>query len=408
MAHQDDQNAWQTFLAINCGSSSLKFALYVASQAAAGQVEQRRFSGSFSRIGEPDAAFQVAGGPEVHRHLPVRDHKDALGLLFDWLDEQTGMGPPDGVGHRIVHGGSSYDQPQLITGEVIATLSRLIPLAPLHLPVEIAAIEAVRAHNPSLPQVACFDTAFHRTMPRVAQLYGLPRRFLDGGVVRYGFHGLSYEYILSELTRELGGDVDSVRRQRIVIAHLGSGASMVAVANGQSIDTTMGLTPIGGLVMSTRSGDLDPGVLLYLQDTEKMSSADIRRAVEEQGGLLGVSNRSGDMQALLSEIAVSREVAEAVDLFNYTARKQLGALISTIGGLDTFIFTGGIGEHSIEARQAICEGMSYVGIQLDALRNTSGESIISAPGSAVTVRVIPTNEELMIVRHTSRVLRRSG
>jgi acetate kinase len=339
--------------------------------------------------------------------LPVHDHKHALSLLFEWMDAQGEMGTPDGVGHRIVHGGSTYDQPQLITDEVIATLYHLIPLAPLHLPVEISAIEAVRARYPSLPQVASFDTAFHRTMPRVAQLYGLPRRFLDGGIVRYGFHGLSYESILAELTRELGGDADTVRRQRLVIAHLGNGASMVAVANGQSCDTTMGLTPIGGLVMSTRSGDLDPGVLLYLQDTEKMSSADIRRVVEQQGGLLGVSESSGDMQNLLVEMGQSQQAAEAVLLFNYTARKHLGALISTIGGLDTLVFTGGIGEHSTEVRQAICEGMSYVGIQLDRERNAAGESVISAPGSAVTVRVIPTNEELMIARHTSRVMRRS-
>ena len=415
MTQEGNRSASENILAINCGSSSLKFALYLLSPAETRQEqEQLWWSGSIERIGEPDSFFQVAGGPGarpgamVRQQVRVGDQKEALGLLFDQLDEQTGTGPPTAVGHRIVHGGSAYDQPQLITDDVIAELSRLIPLAPLHLPVEIAAVEAVRMRYPSLPQVACFDTAFHRTMPRVAQLYGLPRRFLDAGIVRYGFHGLSYEYVMSEFTRELGGDADLVRRQRLVIAHLGNGASMVAVAEGHSIDTTMGLTPIGGLVMGTRSGDLDPGVLLYLQDTEEMSSAEVRRVVEQQGGLLGVSGTSADMRDLLSAMGQNRQADEAVQLFNYTARKYLGALISTLGGLDTLIFTGGIGENSMPVRQAICEGMSYVGIQLDPGRNAANDSIISVPGSAVTVRVIPTNEELMIVRHTSRVLRRLG
>ena len=415
MTQEGNRSASENILAINCGSSSLKFALYLLSPAETRQEqEQLWWSGSIERIGEPDSFFQVAGGPDarpgamVRQQVRVGDQKEALGLLFDQLDEQTGTGPPTAVGHRIVHGGSAYDQPQLITDDVIAELSRLIPLAPLHLPVEIAAVDAVRMRYPSLPQVACFDTAFHRTMPRVAQLYGLPRRFLDAGIVRYGFHGLSYEYVMSEFTRELGGDADLVRRQRLVIAHLGNGASMVAVAEGHSIDTTMGLTPIGGLVMSTRSGDLDPGVLLYLQDREEMSSAEVRRVVEQQGGLLGVSGTSADMRDLLSAMGQNRQADEAVQLFNYTARKYLGALISALGGLDTLIFTGGIGENSLPVRQAICEGMSYVGIQLDPGRNAANDSIISVPGSAVTVRVIPTNEELMIVRHTSRVLRRLG
>ena len=415
MSHQGYQRSSESILAINCGSSSLKFALYLLSPDGTGEmVEELRYSGSIERIGEPDSFFQVARdaralpGMRQRQEVRVGDQNEALGFLFDWLDSQAGAVPPSAVGHRIVHGGASYDRPQLITDDVLATLSRLIPLAPLHLPVEIAAIEAVRARYPSLPQVACFDTAFHRTMPRVAQLFGLPRRLLEEGIVRYGFHGLSYEYVVSELTRELGGNVDLLRRQRLVIAHLGNGASMVAVADGESIDTTMGLTPIGGLVMGTRSGDLDPGVVLYLQESEKMSSAEVRRVVEQQGGLLGVSGSSADMQDLLAEMSQNREAAEAVLLFSYTARKHLGALTSALGGLDTLVFTGGIGEHSAQVRQAICEGMSYLGIQLDSERNAGGESIISAPGSAVTVRVIPTNEELMIARHSSHVLGRAG
>jgi acetate kinase len=336
--------------------------------------------------------------------MPVRDHTNALHVVLDWLHAETGGDLPSAVGHRIVHGGSSYFSPQLITDEVISTLSRLAPLAPLHLPIEVAAVLALRARYPSLPQVACFDTAFHRTMPRVAKVYGLPRRFLESGILRYGFHGLSYEFIMSTLARESAGGGKQLHRQRLVIAHLGNGASMVAVAGGHSIDTTMGLTPIGGLVMSTRSGDLDPGVLLYLLDTQRMTSAELRQAVEQRGGLLGVSDSSPDMQDLLSEMRQNQQAAEAVELFAYTARKHLGALVSTLGGLDALIFTGGIGEHSAEVRQAICEGMSYIGIQLDPGRNASSASIISTPQSPVIVRVIPTNEEIMIARHTRSVL----
>jgi acetate kinase len=409
MPHGEYESSSERILVINCGSSSLKFALYLSSSTGAGEGSERGdYSGSVERIGEPDSFLQVAGGaygrPGERRPMPVRDHKDALNVVLDWLDTETGGDLPTAVGHRVVHGGSSYIQPQLVTDDVVSTLSRLEPLAPLHLPIEVAAIEALRARYPSLPQVACFDTAFHRTMPRVAQLYGLPRRFLDAGILRYGFHGLSYEYIMFELARESASTGQQLHRKRLVIAHLGNGASMVAVANGHSIDTTMGLTPIGGLVMSTRSGDLDPGVLLYLLDSERLTSAELRRTVEQDGGLLGVSNNSSDMQILLSERDQNRQAAEAVQLFEYAARKHLGALVSALGGLDALVFTGGIGEHSAEVRQAICEGTSYLGIQLDSQRNAGGASIISAPQSPVTVRVIPTNEEIIIARHTRSVL----
>jgi acetate kinase len=399
-----------SILAINCGSSSLKFALYRFSSTGTGdEQEQPSYSGSIGRIGESGSFLQVVGGGYTQSGVPqpvaARDHGEALAALLDWLNRRTGGDLPSAIGHRIVHGGSSYSSPQLITDDVLATLSRLIPLAPLHLPIELATIDALAARYPSLPQVACFDTAFHRTMPRVARLYGLPRRFLDAGLLRYGFHGLSYEYIMSELARESEGTGHELHRQRLVIAHLGNGASMVAVASGRSIDTTMGLTPIGGLVMSTRSGDLDPGVLLYLLESQKMTTAELRQAVEQHGGLLGVSDSSPDMQVLLSQMREQNQpAAEAVELFTYTARKHLGALVAALGGLDALIFTGGIGEHSSAVRQAICEGMSYMGIQLDPERNTGGVSIISAPQSPVLVRVIPTNEEIMIARHTRTVL----
>jgi acetate kinase len=409
MPQEQYESSSDSILAINCGSSSLKFAVYLFSSTGSNEGEERMsYSGSIERIGEPGSFFQVAGGPDgrpgVRRPIPVRDHTNALNIALDWLDAETGGDLPTAVGHRVVHGGSSYSSPQLITDDVISTLSLLFPLAPLHLPIEVAAIEALRARYPSLPQVACFDTAFHRTMPRVAQLYGLPRRFLDSGILRYGFHGLSYEYIMTELAQESVVSGQLPHQQRLVIAHLGNGASMVAVASGHSIDTTMGLTPIGGLVMSTRSGDLDPGVLLYLLDTEKMTSAELRRAVEQHGGLLGVSDSSPDMQDLLSEMSQNQQAAEAVELFAYTARKHLGALVSALGGLDALIFTGGIGEHSVEVRQGICEGMSYMGIQLDPGRNASNSSVISEPQSPVMVRVIPTNEEIMIARHTRSML----
>jgi acetate kinase len=413
MPQEEYESSTDRILVINCGSSSLKFALYFFSSTGSSlEPERGAYSGSVERIGEPSSFFQVSGGldgrPGMRRSIPVRDHTNALSIVLDWLSEQTSGDLPTAVGHRIVHGGSSYEQPQLITDDVISTLSGLEPLAPLHLPIEVAAIETLRARYPSMPQVACFDTAFHRTMPRVAQLYGLPRRFLDAGLLRYGFHGLSYEYIMSTLIRESADTGQQLHRQRLVIAHLGNGASMVAVASGHSIDTTMGLTPIGGLVMSTRSGDLDPGVLLYLLESQRMTPAELRQAVEQHGGLLGVSNSSPDMQVLLSQREQNQPAAEAVELFAYTARKHLGALVAALGGLDALIFTGGIGEHSAEVRQAICEGMSYIGIQLDPERNAGGASIISAPQGPVMVRVIPTNEEIMIARHTRSVLHAAG
>jgi acetate kinase len=412
MPQEEYQSSSDRILVINCGSSSVKFALYrYSSTGSSEELEQGAYSGSVERIGEPGSFFQVAAGLNgragVPQPLAVRDHKEALNVLLDRLNEQTGGEVPTGIGHRIVHSGSSYNQPQLITGDLLAALSRLVPLAPLHLPIELAAIDTLADRYPSIPQVACFDTAFHRTMPRVARLYGLPRRFLAAGIERFGFHGLSYEYIMSELTRESVASGLLLHQQRLIIAHLGNGASMVAVAGGHSVDTTMGLTPIGGLVMSTRSGDLDPGVLLYLLDSEKMTSAELRQCVEQYGGLLGVSDSSSDMRDLLSEAGRSQHAAEAVELFSYTAKKHLSALVSVLGGLDALIFTGGIGEHSVPVRQAICQGLGYLGIQLDPERNSGGGPVISAAESRVLVRVIPTNEELMIARHTRSAVERA-
>jgi acetate kinase len=395
-------------LTINCGSSSLKFALYLTQRTTTGNPQEKlRYVGAAERIGAANSAFHIADGddqPLVRQAVALDTQQEALEYTLDWLEQQPGNQAPDAVGHRIVHGGAAYEQPQRITDEVIATLRRIAPLAPLHMPVELAAIETIRTRYPALPQVACFDTAFHRTMPRVAQMYGLPRHFLNDGVLRYGFHGLSYEYITSELAREMSSVSKPLTGQRVIIAHLGNGASMVAVQNGRSIDTTMGLTPIGGLVMSTRSGDLDPGVLLYLLDAEKMSSADIRSTVEQAGGLLGVSGSSSDMRDLLAHVSRDAQAAEAVALFCYTAQKHLGALVSVLGGIDTLVFTGGIGEHAAEVRRQICSGFVFLGIQLDPVRNAADAPIISDENCPVTVRVIHTNEELMIARHTIHAL----
>ncbi len=394
-------------LTINCGSSSLKFALYRAPGSRTGRArEDLHYRGAVERIGADNGLFHVTDGhdqPVATQSVVAHDHSDALDVALEWLERHMDGQALDAVGHRIVHGGSTYSYPVLITPEVIETLRRIAPLAPLHLPEEIAAVETIGARHPSLPQVACFDTAFHRTMPRVAQIFGLPRNLLDDGVLRYGFHGLSYEYIVSELDREAVQEGKSFAEyigQRIVIAHLGNGASMVAVRDGRSIDTTMGLTPIGGLLMSTRSGDLDPGVLLYLLDLYQMTSTEIRTQVEQVGGLLGVSGTSSDMRELLAHAAHDSRAEEAVALFCYSATKHLGGLVSVLGGIDSLVFTGGIGEHAAEVRQRICSECAFLGIQLDAARNAADALTISMENGSVTVRVMHTNEELMIARHT--------
>jgi len=400
-------------LTINCGSSSLKFALFRAPGARTGGTREDphcQYRGAVERIGADSGLFHVTDGhdqPLARQTIALRDHAQALHVALDWLEQRIGGRPPDVVGHRVVHGGSTYDHPVAINPDVIEALRRIAPLAPLHMPIEIAAIETIRTRYPSLPQVACFDTAFHRTMPRIAQIFGLPRTILDDGILRYGFHGLSYEYIVSALEREAvqaGKSFAEHAGQRIVVAHLGNGASMAAIRDGRSLDTTMGLTPIGGLVMSTRSGDLDPGVLLYLLDTKQMTAADVRRQVEQTGGLLGVSGSSSDMRDLLARTTQDSQAEEAVALFCYTAQKYLGALVGVLGGIDTLVFTGGIGEHAAEARHRICGGFAFLGIQLDPARNAADAPIISGENNSVTVRVIHTNEELMIARHTIHTL----
>jgi acetate kinase len=382
-------------LTINSGSSSVKFGLFEL-----GQVERLLLSGSLKRIGLRGGLFQIddgSGKPVLVEHAELPDHASALDRLFAWLRKDETRWSLDAVGHRIVHGGLKYSQPHQITPAVVAELRELIHLAPDHLPHEIKAIQATSRSFPDLLQVACFDTAFHRHMPKLAQLYALPRHYQHEGLLRYGFHGLSYEYILQELRKEAG---DEVAEGRLIIAHLGNGASLAAVLHGQCVDTTMGFTPAGGLVMSTRSGDLDPGVLLFLLEEKGLHPSGLNDLVNRQAGLLGVSGISPDMKDLLAKEGSEPHAREAVDLFCYQAGKHLGALAAVLGGLDTLVFTAGIGENAPVVRARICQNLSFLGIHLDARRNSANAAIVSRRNSPVTVRVMKTDEELMIARHT--------
>ncbi|MGH7624258.1 MAG: acetate/propionate family kinase [Gemmatimonadaceae bacterium] len=382
-------------LALNSGSSSLKFALYDLRQA-----ETRLLAGTVDGIGgdAPSASITRGTGKATEERLRATTPATALEWLVGLLEREGHVGGIRGAGHRLVHGGSRFEEPVRVTPAIVRSLRELVPLAPLHLPRELDALEALSRLLPAVPQVACFDTAFHRSIPRVAQWFGLPRALAERGVQRYGFHGLSCEYVVDHLRREgrLG--------RRTVIAHLGSGASLTAVRDGASIDTSMGLTPNGGFLMSTRSGDLDPGVLLYLMRAEGLSVDQAAELVSTRSGLLGVSERTGDMRELLDHESTDMRAAEAVNMFCYGVRRFLGAYMAALGGLDTLVFTGGIGEHAPLVRERICQGLEALGIHLDAERNQASATVVSREGAAVAVRVIGANEELMIVRHAARLL----
>ena len=387
-------------LTINSGSSSVKVGLYEM-----GDSERLVLSGSMERIGLRASVFRIkdsSGKSLIDEHADLPEHETALKRLFEWLEEHETGRRLDAVGHRVVHGGPKYNRPHLITSELMAELKDLVHLAPDHLPHEIKAIQATSRSYPELTQVACFDTAFHRHMPKLSQIYALPRHYQQEGVVRYGFHGLSYEYILQELQKEAG---EEAAGGRVIIAHLGNGASMAAVRNGKSVDTTMGFTPAGGLVMSTRSGDLDPGVLIYLLEEKGLRPSGLNDLVNRHAGLLGVSGISSDMKDLLDREEDEAHAREAVDLFCYQASKHLGALAAVLGGLETLIFTGGIGENAPAVRQRICQNMSFLGIYLDDQRNAANAAIISLEDDHVTVRVMRTDEDLMIARHTYTLIR---
>jgi acetate kinase len=388
-------------LTLNSGSSSLKFSLFHM-----GESEQLELSGNLERIGVKGGRFHARDGQGEtlkDQHQDIPDHNAALQMLFDWLDDHTQGEHIDAVGHRVVHGGSDYRQPHAVTSELLAKLKELVPMDPDHLPHEIKAIQAVSQMYPELEQIACFDTAFHRHMPEVAQWYALPRSIWHAGVKRYGFHGLSYEYIMMELGKEAG---EEAAKGRVIVAHLGNGASMAAVKAGVGIDTTMGYTPTGGLVMGTRCGDLDPGVVLYLLEERGMKASSINDMLNHYSGLMGVSGISSDMKDLLEKESQDAHAAMAVNLFCYQAKKFIGALASVLGGLDTLVFTGGIGENAAAIRARICEHMEYIGIKLDIAANERNAGVISVKEAPVTVRVMKTNEELMIARHTYKLIER--
>ena len=389
-----------SILAINGGSSSIKFAVY-----GAGASPTPSLSGTLDRIGRGGTtlSWRATEGAPFEGHAEVPDDTPAPRLLIDWLEAREQFADVRAVGHRVVHG-MAHTAPERVTPDVLDELRRATPYAPDHLPREIELIEAFGERHPHLPQVACFDTAFHGTMPRVATLLPIPRRYRAKGVQRYGFHGLSYAYLVEELARVAGPEA---AHGRLILAHLGNGASLAAVQAGTSIDTTMGFTPAAGLVMSTRTGDLDPGLVSFLAHTEQMTAPQFHQMINHESGLLGVSEISADMRDLLAREADDARAAEAVALFCYQAKKWVGAFTAALGGLDTLVFSAGIGERSASIRARICRGLDFLGIELHDGRNAEDAAVISDEGSRVTVRVIPTNEELMIARSVSRVLRLS-
>jgi acetate kinase len=365
---------------------------------------RRILDGGIERIGLPGATFRVKGSGEADnfaRSVKAPDQAAAVSILMDWIEQRSGRDPLTAVGHRVVHGGPKYYKPQRITAEMVTELKSLSPFDPDHMPEEIQLTEAFHRRFPDLPQVACFDTAFHHDLPRVAQMLPIPRRYEAQGVRRYGFHGLSYQFLMEELARLAGPEV---ARGRIVLAHLGNGASLAAVHDGKSVDTSMSFTPTAGVPMSTRTGDLDPGLVWYLARTEKMSAKDFNDMVNFQSGLLGISEISSDIRDLLKHETRDVRAAEAVALFCYQVKKWIGAFAAALGGIETLVFAGGIGENAPAVRARICDGLGFLGIELEEKHNAANEGVISAASSRVVGRVIRTNEEQMIAKTVCQVL----
>ena len=386
---------------INCGSSSIKFSLYTINQDGdpayffGGQVDGIGVSPRFVAKASDGTIMEEKEWSKADEMV----HDTLLEYIFEWIRSNLQDITVRGVGHRVVHGGSLYNAPVRVTPEIIEQLETFSPLAPLHQPNNLSPIRAIAERRPELPQVACFDTAFHRTQPGVAQAFALPRALTDEGIRRYGFHGLSYEYIARKF-----GDYASVEiaSGRMVVAHLGSGASMCAIKNGKSIASSMGFSALDGLPMGTRTGTLDAGVILYLMQAKNMSPSEIENLLYKQSGLLGVSGISNDMRVLLE--SDDSKAKEAVELFVYRINRELGSLMAALGGLDAFIFTAGIGENSPEIRRQVCSAAAWAGIRLDDNANQSRAAHISTADSPVSVWVIPTNEELMIATHTLELL----
>ncbi len=390
-------------LTINGGSSSIKFALFEA-----GNSLRRILEGGVERIGLPEATLWVKGmkqSDNLSRPIVAQDHTAAVAVLVDWIEERLGRDELTGLGHRVVHGGPTYCEPKRVTTEIIDELHRLSSFAPDHLPEEILLIEAFRRRFPDLAQVACFDTAFHHDLPRVARLLPIPRRYEAQGIRRYGFHGLSYSYLMEELARLAGTEA---ARGRVILAHLGNGASLAAVHGGKAVDTSMSFTPTAGVPMSTRSGDLDPGLVWYLARTDQMSAKQFNEMVNFQSGLLGISESSSDMRDLLDRETQDVRAAEAVALFCYQVKKSIGAFAAALGGLDTLVFAGGIGENAPTIRGRICDGLGFLGIALEEERNAANEPVITTNTSRVLVRVVHTDEQFMIAKMVCRVLGLGG
>jgi len=394
-------------LTLNAGSSSIKFALFKCGNTIpqqpelVGQIDGIGASGGLpAHIKAGDADGRTLADVDLTLAGPAEaQHKAALSFLVDWLHQHEAGWRISGVGHRVVHGAQKFSQPIILDTAIVETLRGFIPLAPLHQPHNLAGIDAMSAALPGIPQVACFDTAFHRSQPEVAQLFALPRAITAQGVRRYGFHGLSYEFIAEVLPQH----IDTKRaRGRVIVAHLGNGASMCAMKNLKSQASTMGFTAVDGLMMGTRTGNLDPGVLLYLMDYQQMNAKALTRLLYKESGLLGVSGISQDMRVLLDSAAP--EAREAVDLFCYRIVREIGSLVAALGGLDALVFTGGIGEHGAPVRDQVCAQLGWLGLTLNPAANAANASIISATDSQIDVCVIPTNEEWIIARHTAEFI----
>jgi acetate kinase len=379
-------------LCLNSGSSSLKFAMYRLGTGS----ETRVATGAVERIGLEGGKFWIRAEGDVALERPEQfaDHEAAVSAAMDAVGEGR-LPAPGAVGHRIVHGGPRHRRPERIDAALVDSLRRIVRFAPLHLPAEIRAIEAVTARHPHLPQVACFDTAFYRDLPEISRRFPLPGSLDEQGLFRYGFHGLSYEYLVETLGERASG--------KAIFAHLGNGSSVTALRDGVPIDTTMGLTPAGGFMMGTRAGDLDPGLLFYLLDAGH-GVREVERLVNLESGLLGVSGSTSDMKTLLERRAKDERAALAFEMFAYQVRKAIGALAAALGGLDTLVFTGGIGQNAPPVRERICAGLEHLGVYVDREKNRASQDVISADGARAIVRVVPTDEELMIARHTTRVL----
>ncbi|MCX6595811.1 MAG: acetate/propionate family kinase [Acidobacteria bacterium] len=388
-------------LTINGGSSSIRFAMFEA-----GEVPQRQLSGKIDRIGASGTTLLLdspAGKAVAPLRMAAADHRTAVAFLLDWLAAEPLFASVQVVAHRVVHG-MKHSEPERVTAKLLAELRRITPYAPDHLPREIGLIEAFQKRYPKLPQVVCFDTAFHRTMPPVARLLPIPRRYSAKGVERYGFHGLSYAYLMEALRA-----ADPVAAKgRVILAHLGHGASLAAIRDGRSVDTSMGLTPAAGLVMGTRTGDVDPGLVGYLSRAQGLTAARFEHMANHESGLLGVSGTSADMRDLLARETTDGRAAEAIALFCYQAKKWIGSFAAVLGGLDALVFAGGVGENAPVVRARICEGLGFLGVSLDKRRNGRNAALISINNSPVAVRVIATDEEIVLAKLALQVLSQRG